>query len=54
MYFTGFAVIFEYSKSMPFQLHPPNFIFGGVLASGEISHLEPDENDQSRPNKNSQ
>ena len=28
MYFTGFAVIFDCSESMPFHLHPPNFILG--------------------------
>ena len=27
VYFTGFPVIFNWPISMPFQLHPPNFIF---------------------------
>ena len=28
MYFTGFAVIFDCSESISFQLYPPNFILG--------------------------
>ena len=28
MYFTGFPVIFNCPISMPFQLHPPNYILG--------------------------
>ena len=28
MYFTGFAVIFDCSESIPFLLNPPNFILG--------------------------